>query len=95
MDAWTALLSWGAAQPLFLQVCLGLFLFLAAYTAASVALVGAVLVACWAARTLARRFATRNGTAPTASVSAPIASWFAHVLGATWVAWQLTRVIWP
>jgi hypothetical protein len=91
ISAWIA---WGGAQPLFLQIFLGLLLFLAAYTIASVALFALVLGAAWLLRSIGRAPHGFVGTdRPMPAADSALTSWIVHAAGATLIVWLVVQAL--
>jgi hypothetical protein len=91
ISAWVA---WGGAQPLFLQIFLGLLLFLVVYTAASVALFATVIGVAWLLRSVGRQPVTLAAERPVTTVTdAAFASWIVHVAGATLIVWLVAQTL--
>jgi hypothetical protein len=91
ISAWIA---WGGAQPLFLQIFLGLLLFLAAYTVASVALFALVIGVAWLLRSLGggpQRFVAVDRPVPAADSA--LTSWIVHAAGATLIVWLVAQML--
>ena len=93
METLNTWLAWGAAQPLFAQVFLGLLLFLAVYTFASVALFAFVIGAAWLLRSLAREPQLLATERPAAGFDPVLASRLVHVLGASLLVWLLAQTL--
>ena len=93
METISTWVAWGGAQPLFLQIFLGLLLFLAVYTLASVALFAVVIGAAWLLRSLAREPQMFAAERPAAGFDPILASRLVHVLGASLLLWLLAQTL--
>lgn len=94
METISAWIAWGGAQPLFLQIFLGLLLFLVAYTLASVALFALVIGVAWLARSVGRNpqgFVPVDRPAPTADSA--LTSWAIHAAGAMLIIWLVAQAL--
>jgi hypothetical protein len=90
ISAWVA---WGGAQPLFLQIFLGLLLFLIVYTAASVALFATVIGVAWLLRSIGRQPMTLAAERPVTVTDSAFTSWIVHVAGVTLIVWLAAQTL--
>ena len=91
METISAWVAWGGAQPLFLQIFLGLLLFLVVYTAASVALFATVIGVAWLLRSVGRQPVTLAAERPGTVADSAFASWIVHVAGVTLIVWLVAQ----
>lgn len=93
METISAWVAWGGAQPLFLQIFLGLLLFLIVYTAASVALFATVIGVAWLLRSIGRQPVTFAAGRPVTVTDSAFTSWIVHVAGVTLIVWLVAQTL--
>ena len=94
METISAWVAWGGAQPLFVQIFLGLLHFLAVYTAASLALFALLLGLAWAARASGRHLPSLAAAErPVPATDSALTSWIVHAAGVTLIVWLVAQML--